>query len=153
MPPAWFDLLAARLVGRGVLLGLERLSLVSHQVQVAPEEPGDTNARAAVSQALLRAALAPPDRATLAAVTALTSAAVDRALLALVRERQVVRVGELHFHAESLRALKDALAGAAAVARAQGQTPELDVAEFKRRGTASRASSPFRCSNGWTASG
>jgi selenocysteine-specific elongation factor len=126
--PAWFDLVVGRLAGRGLVTGRERLSLSSHQARI---EPGETRTRHVVEEALRNAGLTPPDVAALATATALVPAVVDRAIAALVRERRLVRVGDLVFHADALATLKAAVGRQAAVGRAAGNPTRLDVAAFK----------------------
>jgi len=126
--PPWFDLVVGRLVARGIVTGSERVSLASHQARI---EPGEVRTRHVVEAALRRAGLTPPDLATLATATALAPALVDRAIGALVRERRLVRAGDLVFHGDALGALKAAVGQQAAVARAAGKTARLDVAAFK----------------------
>lgn len=126
--PGWFELVVGRLVARGLVAGSDRLSLASHQATI---EPGDASARRTVEDALRRAGLTPPDAAALATVTTLAPVLVERAIAALVRERRLVRIGDLIFHPDSLGALKAAVGRQATAARAAGTTARLDVAAFK----------------------
>ena len=126
--PGWFELVVGRLVARGLVTGSERLSLASHQATI---EPGDASARRTVEDALRRAGLTPPDAAALATVTTLAPALVARAIGALVRERRLVRIGDLVFHPDPLGTLKVAVGRQAAAAREAGTTARLDVAAFK----------------------
>ncbi|HEY6358715.1 MAG TPA: SelB C-terminal domain-containing protein, partial [Vicinamibacterales bacterium] len=126
--PGWFELVVGRLVARGLVTGSERLSLASHQATI---EPGDASARRTVEDALRRAGLTPPDAAALATVTTLSPALVDRAIGALVRERRLVRIGDLVFHSDPLGTLKAALGRQGAAAREAGTAARLDVAAFK----------------------
>jgi selenocysteine-specific elongation factor len=126
--PPWFDLVVGRLAARGVVTGSERLSLASHQARISP---GEARTRQVVEDAVRHAGLSPPDVAVLATAMALGPALVDQAIGALVRERRLVRVGDLVFHADALGALKAAVGQRAAEARAAGKATGLDVAAFK----------------------
>ena len=87
-----------------------------------------------VEQAFERAGLTPPDRAALAATLGLPPAQVERALTLLVRQKALVRLDTLVFHASALERLKRevrALKGSPAGQR-------LDVAAVKDRYGVSR---------------
>ncbi len=126
--PGWFELVVGRLVARGLVTGSDRLALASHQATI---EPGEASAKRTVEDALRRAGLTPPDAAALATVTTLAPALVDRTIGALVRERRLVRIGDLVFHPDPLGTLKTAVGRQAAAAREAGTTARLDVAAFK----------------------
>jgi len=116
----------------------ERLSLRSHRPAVSND---DTRLRDGVLQALRAAGLQPPDVAGLAAAlsggaaTAQSPASniqqVQQALHALSREKRVVKLSELWFHAEVVQELKDRVRGLGA-----GAT--LDVAAAKAQFGVSR---------------
>jgi selenocysteine-specific elongation factor len=116
----------------------ERLSLRSHRPAVSND---DTRLRDGVLQALRAAGLQPPDVAGLAAAlsggatTAQSPASnvqqVQQALHVLIREKRVVKLSELWFHAEVVQELKDRVRGLGA-----GAT--LDVAAAKAKFGVSR---------------
>jgi selenocysteine-specific elongation factor len=127
--PVWCDLVIGRLIDRGAVAGTDRLVLAG---QDAAPAPADIHARGLIEDALRRAGLTPPDASGLASTTPIPPADLDRALRALIKDKRVVRLGDLLFHADALGALKSAVAARAASTRAQGDTPRVDVADFKR---------------------
>jgi selenocysteine-specific elongation factor len=128
-PPALFDAVVQRLAGAGKLAGRDRLALPGRGVSLSDEE---TRAQAAIEQAFRRARLAPPDLVAAAASTGITGAVADRVAKLLLRQKTLVRVDTILFHAEALDGLKREVAGMKA-ARAT-----LDVAAFKERFGVSR---------------
>jgi selenocysteine-specific elongation factor len=126
--PAVFELVLTSLSANRRLVVRDRLSLPGHRLELAPEEE---RARDAVESAFRRAGLKPPDVATMAADTKVPRELVEKMSGLLVRQKTLVRVDSLIFHAEVLNRLKadiqalrkDATAGRATV----------DVAMFKDR--------------------
>lgn len=125
--PALFELVVSELAASNRLAGRDRLMLPGHRLELTPEE---ARAREAVEGAFKRAGLKPPDTATLAAEGGVPVALVDKMTSLLLRQKALVRVDTLVFHADSLTRLKtevQALKGDAA-----GRTT-VDVATFKER--------------------
>jgi selenocysteine-specific elongation factor len=87
--------------------------------------------RQAITNVLLDAGLQPPDVNALAAATRATGPVVQQALMALARERQVVKLADLWFHADVLAGLRDQV-------RALGAGTVFDVAAAKARFGVSR---------------
>ena len=108
------------------LAGTDRLALANRP---SPLSDADRRAMADVEQAFERAGLVPPDGGGLAAALGLPAAQVERALTLLVRQKTLVRLDTLVFHASALERLKTevrALKGSPAGQR-------LDVAAVKER--------------------
>jgi selenocysteine-specific elongation factor len=121
-----FEHVVERLVAAGRITARDRLALAGHAVSLSPEE-------SRVQERLLsiyrQAKLAPPDAAAAAADAAASKEIVERVLKLLLRQRSLVKVDTLVFHAEALEGLKAdvrALKGGAADAR-------VDVASFKEK--------------------
>jgi selenocysteine-specific elongation factor len=128
-PPALFDAVVQRLGSAGKLAGRDRLALPGRGVSLSDEE---TRAQAAIEQAFRGARLAPPDLAAAAASTGVTGAVADRVAKLLLRQKMLVRVDTILFHAEALDGLKREVAGMKAA------QATLDVAAFKERFGVSR---------------
>jgi selenocysteine-specific elongation factor len=73
--------------------------------------------------------LRPPDVATLGPVIGATAEIADRMLKLLLRQRVLVKVDTLYFHAEVLEKLKREVSGL----KAAGKDARVDVATFKER--------------------
>ncbi len=128
-PPALFDAVVQRLASAGKLAGRDRLALPGRGVSLSDEE---TRAQAAIEQAFRGARLAPPDLAAAAASTGVTGAVADRVAKLLLRQKMLVRVDTILFHAEALDGLKREVSGMKAA------QATLDVAAFKERFGVSR---------------
>jgi selenocysteine-specific elongation factor len=127
--PALFDEVVQRLTSAGKLTGRDRLALPGRGVSLSPEE---ARAQAAIAQAYLAAAFAPPDLASAGAAAGVHAAVADRVVKLLVRQKTLVKIDTLLFHAETLERLKmDVLA-------MKGKTATVDVAAFKERYGVSR---------------
>jgi selenocysteine-specific elongation factor len=120
--PATFEsILAAASVNN-----TERLALRAHRPTVSDD---DTRVRNGVLQALRDAGLQPPDLNGLAAALRLAAPAtqgVQQALHALAREKRVVKISDLWFHAEVLAELKVQVGGLGA-----GATVDVAAAKAK----------------------
>ena len=124
--PSVFDAIVAPLVTSGRVISRDRLSLAGHTVSLSPEEE---RLRATLVKVFADAGLAPPDVAGVRSAVGGDANTLDRIINLLVRQRTLVKVDSLLFHAERLEALKAevrALKGTAAATR-------LDVAAFKER--------------------
>lgn len=129
--PAVFEAAVDELVTARRLAGRERLALHGFGVALSGE---DERALRGVETAFADAGLAPPDESALAAALGVAPASVQRAMTLLLRQRTLVKVGGLVFHAAALERLKSevrGLKGAPGGAR-------IDVAAFKERYGVSR---------------
>jgi selenocysteine-specific elongation factor len=125
--PVVFDHVLADLVARQRIVASDRLALAGHQVSLTPDE---ARARDAIDRVYREARLAPPDAAAAQAAANVPPALADRIVKLLLRQKTLVKVDALMFHAEALAQLRsDILAlkvpGAAAA--------KVDVAAFKER--------------------
>ena len=123
--PEVFDHLVSALAQSGKLVARDTLALAGHQLSLSPDEQ---KARDGLDSLFREARLAPPDPKTVASMTKIEPGIADRILKLLVREKVLVRVDELLFHAAALAILKDELR-----ARKAGGDARLDVAWFKDR--------------------
>jgi selenocysteine-specific elongation factor len=124
--PALFDDILHRLAGGGVLAGRDRLALPGRGVSLTSEE---ARAQEAIDRVFREAGFAPPDLTTAATVAGVAAPVADRVSKLLVRQKTLVKVDTLLFHAQSLERLKQD------VAALKGQTSaaRVDVAGFKER--------------------
>jgi selenocysteine-specific elongation factor len=129
--PAVFERVLQNLVGAGTILARDRLALAGHRVSLSPEE---AHAREAVDRAYREGGFAPPDAASLSAALGVPRAAIDRMVALLVRQKVLVRVDDLLFHADALARLKADVASL----KTGGQAARVDVAAFKERYGVSR---------------
>jgi selenocysteine-specific elongation factor len=124
--PQVFDFIVDALVAQGKVLARDRLALAGHRISLSPEE---SRALSALEQVYRQAGLAPPDLKSAAAGAGLDAAVAERVGRLLIRQKALVKVDDLVFHAEALATLKAevrALKSAGAAAR-------VDVAAFKER--------------------
>jgi selenocysteine-specific elongation factor len=128
---AVFERVVQDLVSAGTIVARDRLALAGHRVSLSESE---TRARDAVDRAYREAALAPPDAGSLANALGLPRADVDRMVTLLVRQKTLVRVEDLLFHADALARLKSEIASLKSV----GAPARVDVAAFKERYGVSR---------------
>jgi selenocysteine-specific elongation factor len=126
--PAWFDWILERLAARGATTGTDTIALHGHRPVI---EAGGSEVRAAILETLAKAGLSPPDAAGLATAIGQDAAAIDRATHVLLKERRLVRAGDVVFHADVLARLKEDVRQMASAARAVGRQAQLDVATFK----------------------
>ena len=125
-PPALFDTVVKHLADRGTLTGRDRLALPGRGVSLNDEE---TRARDALDRVFRDAAMAPPDLAAAASAAGVSSIVADRIAKLLIRQKTLVKVDTLIFHAESLERLKQDVRGL----KAHGSPAKVDVAGFKER--------------------
>jgi len=125
--PAVFEKVVEDLKARKALVGAERLALPTHKVSVAGV---DDRMRAAIIDAYLDGGLK-PDRPTIEARAQAAAPVVENMTALLLREKILVKVDTIVFHAEALKQLKaDVLALKAA---APGGKATVDVGAFKDR--------------------
>ncbi len=111
-----------------VLAGTDRLALASHRVAVSGE---DARIKAVVVEAYRAAGLKPPDVASVVAACGAPAPVVEKLTALLLREKALVRLDTLVFHADALKQLKDEVV--ALKATAEGGRATVDVATFKDR--------------------
>jgi selenocysteine-specific elongation factor len=124
-PAAVFEHALHALVERKAVVARERIALPGRGTALSPEE---SRTRDAILEILDRAGLTPPEPALLTTRIAATREVVDRIANLLVRQNEIVKVGDLLFHAAALTRLKTEI-------RSLKQTgaATLDVAAFKER--------------------
>ena len=101
----------------------ERLALAGHQLSLSPEE---TRAHAAIERLFREAGLAPPDASSLPGAANVPAAVADRMAALLVRQKTLVKLDVLLFHADALSRLK-------AEVRGWHKDARIDVPAFKER--------------------
>lgn len=126
-----FEHVIAGLVHSGGIVARDRVALRGHTLALTDEE---AHARDAMTSLLASAALAPPDGAELVARVGARKEVVDRVSGLLVRQKILVRVGDLLFHESALRRLKDEVRSL----RIDEGTDRIDVGTFKERYHVSR---------------
>jgi selenocysteine-specific elongation factor len=124
--PAVFDHVVASLVGEQKIVARDRLALAGHALALSPEE---ANARDALARIYRDAALAPPDLAAAAAAAAISATVADRVTRLMLRQKTLVRLDTLLFHADALAKLKTEIVAL----KAGGTQVRVDVASFKER--------------------
>ena len=122
--PALFDEVAQRLARAGKVTGRDRIALPGRGVSLSDEE---VRAQSALDRAFREGGLAPPDVATAAASAGVAPTVADRVSKLLVRQKTLVRVDTLLFHADALERLKKEIAGL------KGTAAKVDVPAFKDR--------------------
>jgi selenocysteine-specific elongation factor len=122
-----FSRVLADLTSDGRLVARDRVALAGHRVALSPQED---QARAAIEAVLRRAGLTPPDSGALRETAGVAPDVADRVIALLVRQRVLVRLDTLVFHADALERLK---ADIAQVKAAPAPPSRLDVAAFKER--------------------
>ncbi len=130
-PLVVFEHVLTALQQRGTIVARDRVALASHHLQLSDE---DARARDAIVRTLREAGLTPPDEASLIARAAAPAAVVERMTTLLVRQKVLIRLGDLLFHEAALNGLK---AEIQALKRA-GTATAIDVGAFKERFGVSR---------------
>jgi selenocysteine-specific elongation factor len=126
--PAVFERTLATLVGSGTIVARDRLARSGRQLSLTAEETRVLNA---IEQTYRVAGLAPPDLAAAAREAGADAAVAERVTKLLQRQKKLVRLDTLLFHADVLDRLKSevrATRGAAGTASSR-----VDVAAFKER--------------------
>jgi selenocysteine-specific elongation factor len=129
-PGAVFDHALHRLVEQGRLVARERVSLPGRRIALGPDE---ARTREAILQILSDGGLTPPDPGVLATRIPVKRELFDRVAELLVRQKEIVRAGDLLFHSAAIAQLKTEIR-----ALKQGAAATLDVAAFKQRYNVSR---------------
>jgi selenocysteine-specific elongation factor len=117
----------AALIAAGKISGRDRLAVAGHHLALSPEE---ARARESLERLFRDRALAPPDAAALPEAAGATPAVVDRMTRLLLRQKTLVKIDALLFHADALSRLK---ADVRALKDSEGAAARLDVAAFKAR--------------------
>ncbi len=123
---ALFETVLANLANASRIIARDRLALAGHSLALTDAEQ---RARDAIEQVFHGAGLRPPDADAITAAARGDAALADRMVKLLLRQKVLVKVENLLFHAEALRRLREdvtALKGDQAAAR-------LDVGAFKDR--------------------
>jgi selenocysteine-specific elongation factor len=92
-------------------------------VSLSPEE---SRAREAIERLFREAGLAPPDAAAVVAAANVPAAVADRVAALLLRQKTLVKLDTLMFHADALARLK-------ADVRGLNRDARVDVSAFKER--------------------
>ncbi len=125
--PAIFEHVVDSLKTSGALVGSDRLALPTHKATVVG---ADDRVRTAIVDAYRAGGLKPPDAAGVESAAKAPKAIVEKVTALLLREKILVKLDTIVFHADALHQLKDevrALKGNAAGAAT------VDVAAFKER--------------------
>lgn len=131
--PAIFEKVIDELKQQKSLVGTERLALPTHKATVAG---ADDAVSGAIAEAFRVAGLKPPDAATLETTIKAPKAVVEKVIALLMREKILVRLDTIVFHAEALQKLKTEVS--ALKGSAPGAKTTVDVAAFKERYGVSR---------------
>jgi selenocysteine-specific elongation factor len=131
--PAVFETVVDRLKARKALVGTERLALPTHKASVAG---GNDRVREAIVDAYRSGGLKPPDAAAVAAAAKASAPIVEKLTALLLREKILVRLDTIVFHADALVTLKQDVR--AMKESAPGGRATVDVAAFKDRYGVSR---------------
>jgi selenocysteine-specific elongation factor len=125
--PMVFETLMQGLVASRRLVDRDRVALPGFRVLV----PGGEEAVARVEAVFAEAGLSPGDAASMAERAGMPPDALVAAVTYLVRQKTLVRLGDLTIHRASLETLKRDIA--ALKAAAGGGVARIDVAQFKER--------------------
>lgn len=123
--PVVFDHVLAALVAEGKIVARELLALAGHRLALSPQE---ARAQATIERLVHDGGLAPPEVSSIAAAD-VPPDVVERVAKLLVRQKTLVKVDTLLFHADVLARLK---AEVRELKMGQGQA-RVDVAGFKER--------------------
>ena len=120
---AVFEHVVAELAAGGRIAGRDRLAIAGHHVSLSPEE---ARAHEAIERLFREGGLAPPAETALPAAANVSAAVANRITTLLVRQKTLVKLDTLLFHAEALAGLK-------ADVRALKGSARVDVPAFKER--------------------
>jgi selenocysteine-specific elongation factor len=124
--PAVFEHVLAELVAQQKILARDRLALAGHQLSLSPEE---MRAASAIERLFLDGGLAPPDMSALPGAAGVSAPVADRITKLLLRQKTLVKVDALLFHADALATLKADVLGL----KSGGGGAHVDVSAFKER--------------------
>ena len=114
------------LTDRKRIIARDRIALAGHNVALTHDE---ARARDAMVETLRAAKLMPPDPSMLATQIGVPLEVVTRIATLLVRRSELVRAGDLLFHASAMKQLKSEIQSL----KQSGVTNTIDVASFKDR--------------------
>jgi selenocysteine-specific elongation factor len=120
-----FEYALERLAASNRIVARDRLALPGHLPSLTPEE---TRVRDAIEAAYRGAGLEPPDAGALPALVRTTAPVADRMVKLLIRQRVLLKVEALLFHAQVLAGLKDDVKKLKEAGGAR-----VDVGTFKER--------------------
>jgi selenocysteine-specific elongation factor len=129
--PALFEDVVLRLAGSGKLAGRDRLAQPGRDVSLTPEE---ARAQEGLDRVFRTAGLAPPDLAGAASAAGVATAVAERVSKLLIRQKILVKLDTLFFHAAALEQLKQEVKAL----KGPGSPAKVDVAGFKERYGVSR---------------
>jgi selenocysteine-specific elongation factor len=124
--PEIFDFMLDTLVAAGKIVARDRLALAGHRISLSPEE---TRAQEALERVYRDAGLSPPDLKSAAAGAGLEATVADRIGRLLLRQKSLVKIEDLLFHADALARLKEDVRRL----KSAGGAAKVDVAAFKER--------------------
>jgi hypothetical protein len=107
LAPAIFERVVDDLKSIGALVGAERLALPTHKASVAG---ADDQVRSAIISAYRAGGLKPPDAAAVEATVKAPRAVVEKVTMLLLREKVLVKLDTIVFHADALQTLKEEVA-------------------------------------------
>ncbi len=125
-PPAVFDRVVAELAAAGRVVARDTIAAAGHRLVLSDEE---TEVARRLDERLRAAGVQPPDVAALAAEWRRPPAVVERVVQLLVKQKRLVRLDTLVFHAAALDQLKAEIASRKATAPDGRAT--VDVKAFK----------------------
>jgi selenocysteine-specific elongation factor len=125
--PVLFDFILTQMTEAHIVRGTERVALVTHRPALSP---ADAAARKQAFVAVKAAGLAGADVAVLTGALG-DARAVDRIVRLLIRDHEVVKIGNLYFDAAALARLKSDVQ--ALKTPAAGTPVQLDVGTFKTK--------------------
>jgi selenocysteine-specific elongation factor len=125
--PAVFDHVLRTLTTSGKMSARDRLAIAGRHLSLSPEE---THAREVIEGLFRTGGLAPPDLSGIPAAADLSAAVVDRIANLLLRQKILVKLDALVFHADALAQLKAEIRG---LKESAGGAARVDVAAFKAR--------------------
>jgi selenocysteine-specific elongation factor len=128
-----FERVLDGLVGAQQIVARDRLALASYRLALTPAE---AEAKAGLERLFREAGLTPPSLAEAAASLGQASMAIEKIVSLLTRQKVLVRLDTLVFHAEPLEHLKQELAAQKAASAESSLT--IDIASFKSRYGVSR---------------
>jgi selenocysteine-specific elongation factor len=131
--PAVFEKVVEELKAKKALIGSDRLALPTHRVSVAG---ADDRVRSAILDAYRAGGLKPPDTAGVESAAKAPAAIVEKVTTLLLREKALVRLDTIIFHADVLQTLKAEVTGLKTTA--PGGRATVDVASFKDKYGVSR---------------
>jgi selenocysteine-specific elongation factor len=125
-PVAVFEHVLAALQQDGAIVVRDRVALAAHRLLLSDE---DARVRNAIVRIVQESGLTPPDQLSLAARVGAPTHVVERMTALLVRQKVLVRLGDLIFHEAALNKLKTDIQRL----KREGAVTAIEVAAFKER--------------------